>query len=130
MIICSHNSSNAVRANCIKNSINQLLPKLKDGFPPLDFPVLDPFYVNRTYIEYEQNILKAQLNITNTLVSGMSTAEVKTVRTKMNSTHFYVLFDLHIPVAQLEADFEGKTTFNDLVVPSQGHAIVDCCKCF
>lgn len=128
MIICSRNSSNTIRADCIKDSINHVLPLLKNGFPPLDFPALDPFNVNTTYIEYEQNILTSKLNVTNTLVTGLSTAEVKSVRTKMNATHLYVLFDLHIPMVKLESDYSGQTKFNDLLVDSRGHAIVNCCK--
>ncbi|XP_063706478.1 uncharacterized protein LOC134835528 [Culicoides brevitarsis] len=128
MILCSRNSSNSVRSDCIKDSINHLIPQLKNGFPPLDFPILDPFLVNRTYIEYEQNFLKAKLNVTEALVRGVSTGEVKMVKSKLNSTHFYVLFDLHVPVIQIEADFEGRTLFNDLVVQSEGHAVIDCFK--
>lgn len=94
----------------------------------MNFPALDPFYVNRTYIEYNQDILSAKLNITDIHLSGVSTGEVKTVRNKMNDTHLYVLFDLHIPVVKLETDFSGQTMFNDLVVPSSGHSFVDCCK--
>lgn len=128
MIICSRNTSNSIREDCIKNSINYLLPRLKNGFLPLDFPVLDPFFVNRTYIEYEQNFLKAKLNVTDTLVSGLSTGEVKTVRTKMNSTHLYVLFNVFISLIQLESDFQGQVLFNDFIVHSKGHAFIDCCK--
>lgn len=128
MIICSKNVS--IRADCIKNSIGHLLPLLKDGFPPLDFPSLDPFYVNTTYIEYDQGFLTSKLNISNIKMSGVSSAEVKVVRTKMNSTNLYVLFTLYFPLINIETDYMGTTRFNDLTVHSEGRAVVDCCMLY
>uniref|UniRef100_A0A336KV43 CSON011980 protein n=1 Tax=Culicoides sonorensis TaxID=179676 RepID=A0A336KV43_CULSO len=126
MIICTRNSSNSIRSNCIKDSLNQIIPLLKEGFVPLDFPALDPFYVNATYIEFNQNFLKSKINVTNTFVSGSSTGKVNLVRSKMNATNLLILFDLHIPLATIDTDYEGETQFNDLIVNSNGHAIVEC----
>lgn len=93
---------------------------LKNGFPPLNIPSIDPFYHGRSHFEYKQGILTITQNLKNVIVYGISQADIKEVRSKANDKNIYLEFDVIFPRLEMLADYKGNAILSELNVKSGG----------
>lgn len=128
MTICPRYSSD--RDECIRKSIQEIIPIFKDGYPELDIAPFDPLFVKKAYFEYKQNQLLATLNIKNAKVIGMSGAEVKEVRSNLTETTLDLDLDVRFPKVYMEGNYKGSGRFNEYNVKSKGFFNVTYSKSF
>lgn len=118
VIICPRYTSD--RDECIKRSIQAIIPVFKDGFPSLGIAAFDPLLVKKAYFEYKQNQVLATLNVKNAKVIGMSGAEVQEVRSNLTDTNLDLEFDVRFPKVYMEGNYKGEGRFNEYKVKSRG----------
>lgn len=61
---------------------------------------------------------------------GVSNFQIKGVRSKISDESLRVDLDVFFPKLITEADFKGRSTFNEMKVKSEGHVKVNICKFF
>lgn len=59
---------------------------------------------------------------------GASNVQIKNVRSKVNDQSLRLEMDVFFPKLITEADFKGRSTFNQVKVKSEGHAKVHICE--
>jgi len=108
------------RDECIKEAIQDMLPKLKKGMNYLNIPPLDPYTVNGTTFEYKRGEIYALLTVKTATFHGMSKAEIKDVRTKITEDGMYTEIDVFMPRIYAEGLYKASGRFNTYKINSKG----------
>uniref|UniRef100_A0A182RCP4 Circadian clock-controlled protein n=1 Tax=Anopheles funestus TaxID=62324 RepID=A0A182RCP4_ANOFN len=119
MEICYRDSPDL--SNCIKNSIQRMLPEMHAGIEALDFPSLDPYKTQSTYIDYKRNQMSASLHVKNAKTFGMSKARILGVRASATDKSANIEVDVHFPEIVMEGYFKGEGRFNSIKLASKGY---------
>lgn len=120
MKICYRNLPTQDRNECLRESINQIIPVIRKGFTQLNIPSIDPFHHDKTYFEYKQGVLMITLNTKNMIVNGISEAKIKAVRSKANDKNVYIEFDTAFERLEMLSDYTGTAVLSELKVKSGG----------
>ncbi|XP_014245420.1 circadian clock-controlled protein-like [Cimex lectularius] len=84
--VCKRNDPNLNQ--CIVNSVQALLPKLKKGIPELDVPALEPLHLPEIVISRGGNFKAIGKNI---IVRGASNFEIKNFKSDVNKVEYQVV---------------------------------------
>jgi len=119
VITCQMDSP--TRDECMKEAIQDMLPKLADGNEHLNIPPLDPLHIEEVGVQYKYSpTLFGSGSLKNVLVSGSSHAKVLTVKTNLTKTHFMVEIKFTVPRLLVEGSYKADGRFNQLKVKSKG----------
>lgn len=118
MRICNRNDPEL--GQCIKDSIQQLLPELTNGIPSIDFPAIDPFTQDSSYYEFKNEQIFGSMHIKNAKTYGLSQAKIKDVRASADDTSFKMEVDVHFPKIITEGKYKGEGRYNVIKVVSKG----------
>uniref|UniRef100_A0A336M562 CSON011977 protein n=1 Tax=Culicoides sonorensis TaxID=179676 RepID=A0A336M562_CULSO len=119
--VCSRSAPTQERNACLKESMTGLFALFKNGYPPLDVEVLDPYQLGTARFEYSTGPLSTRINMRNAIAHGASKGQVKNIRSKVNDQNLHFEMDVYFPKLLTEADFKGRSVFNDVKVKSDGH---------
>lgn len=112
--ICRRNDPESGR--CLRDTVEALKPRLKDGIPELNIPALEPFFIKEIAIIRGQNQnLKAYLRNIN--VYGISNFEI--TKLKVNAAKSTFRLGVKLPFLTLEGDYDIDARL--LVVPIKGN---------
>ncbi|XP_058447268.1 putative beta-carotene-binding protein [Malaya genurostris] len=118
MRIC--NRDDPELGQCIKESLQRLLPELHSGIPSIDFPAIDPYSQESSYYEYKNRQMLGSLHIKNSKTFGMSLAQVQDVRVNADDDSLRMEVDISFPKLVTEGKFKGEGSFNTIKVVSKG----------
>lgn len=119
MRIC--NRDDPELGQCIKDSIQQLLPELREGIPSIGFPAIDPYTQESSYFEYRNQQITGSLHIKNSKTYGMSQAQIRDVRAGADDDSFRMDVDVRFPKLIVEGKFKGEGRFNNIKAVSKGY---------
>ncbi|XP_058818965.1 putative beta-carotene-binding protein [Topomyia yanbarensis] len=119
MRIC--NRDDPELGQCIKESLQRLLPELHTGIPSIDFPAIDPFSRDSSYFEYNNQQMHGSIHIKNAKTFGMSKAQIRNVRAFADDDSFRMEVDVSFPKLITEGKFKGEGRFNSIKVASKGY---------
>ncbi|XP_063706056.1 circadian clock-controlled protein daywake-like [Culicoides brevitarsis] len=108
------------RNECIKNSVNELLPSIIHGYDPLGIPDLDPYSVGIERFSVGEGILSVKILIEDSKTLGISTANVTNVKSKITKDNFGVILDVDFSKMTAEGNYKGDTRVNDFSFKSKG----------
>jgi len=109
------------RDECIKEAIQDMLPKLQKGLDYLNIPPLDPYTVNGTTFEYKRGELYTMLNLKTVTFYGLSKTQIKDVRTKIDDNGMYTEIDIFLPRFFAEGLYKASGKFNSFKINSKGY---------
>lgn len=116
--VCRLNQSD--RDECIKNSIQEFLPSLRQKIPNFDFPPVDPFsYESVTFNVNNFNQITGSSTLRNVKTYGMSRAKVRSVKSDFTNgmtIHAEVFF----PKVFATGTYTSNITFNNFNIQSKG----------
>ncbi|XP_040168618.1 uncharacterized protein LOC120903319 [Anopheles arabiensis] len=119
MDICYRDSPDL--SNCIKNSIQRMLPEMHAGIESLGFPSLDPFLSKSTYVDYKRNQMAASMHVKNAKTYGMRKAQILDVRATATDKFMNLAVDVRFPEIVMEGYFKGEGRFNSIKLASKGY---------
>jgi len=105
------------RDECIKSSIQNILPKLQDG---TIIQSIDPYTINERTFEYKRGELYTKLNLKTGNVHGISKTEIKDVRTKIDDNGLYAEIDVFVPRILAEGLYKSNGKFNSFKINAKG----------
>jgi len=108
------------RDECIKEAIQDMLPKLQKGMDYLNIPPIDPYTVNGTTFEYKRGELYAMLHLKTTTFHGLSKAEIKDVRTKIDDNGMTTEIDVFNKRIFTEGLYKSNGKFNNFKINAKG----------
>ncbi|XP_075228754.1 uncharacterized protein LOC142328702 [Lycorma delicatula] len=107
---------------CIKNVIQQIVPKLKSGVPELDIPPLDPMVMDVLRFSYRSSMLGGDTVVRNVGIQRLSTIKVIEARARLNNPEkFYLEFDAHYD--RLESSGHYELVGNIAKIPINSHGL-------
>lgn len=86
----------------------------------LNIPPIDPYTKNGTTFEYKRGDIYAMLTLKTVTFYGMSKAEIKDVRTKIDDNGMYTEIDVFIPHLFSEGLYKASGKFNSFKINSKG----------
>lgn len=86
----------------------------------LNIPPLDPYTVNGTSFEYKRGEIYAMLTVKTATFHGMSKAQIKDVRTKIDDNGMYTEIDVFIPRIYAEGLYKATGKFNSFKINAKG----------
>ncbi|KAB0798684.1 hypothetical protein PPYR_09677 [Photinus pyralis] len=118
--VCPNNHPNL--AECIKNSILELLPVLKIGIPELNIPPLEPLELDRMSFKSGSDAANLATNLTDLQVWGASSFHIlhlsvgntktgRSFRFKVEVPHLYGIGNYQINTKLLFLDLQGEGKF-------------------
>nr|XP_029724927.1 putative beta-carotene-binding protein [Aedes albopictus]XP_029724969.1 putative beta-carotene-binding protein [Aedes albopictus] len=119
MRICNRNDPEL--GQCIKDSIQRLLPELVNGIPSIGFPAIDPFTQDSNYFEYKNQQMHGSLHLKNAKTYGMSRAQIRDVRAAAGDDTFNMEVDVYFPKVITEGKYKGEGRFNAIKLVSKGY---------
>ncbi|XP_065084300.1 putative beta-carotene-binding protein [Ochlerotatus camptorhynchus] len=119
MRIC--NRDDPELGQCLKDSIERLLPELKNGIPSIGFPAIDPFTQDSSYFEYKNQQMYGSLHIKSAKTYGLSRAKIQNVRATAEDDSFAMEVDVQFPKLITEGKYKGEGRFNAIKVVSKGY---------
>lgn len=105
---------------CIKDSIQRLLPELHAGIPSIGFPPLEPYSQESSYFEYKNQQIHGSVHIKNGKTFGMTRAQIRDVRATADDDTFQLEVDVRFPKLISEGKFKGEGRFNAIKIVSKG----------
>jgi len=116
LISCQIDS--ASRDECIKSSIQQMLPKLQNGQDHI--PPIDPYTINERTYEFKRGDIYTKLNLKSGTLRGLSTVEIKNVRTNVDDKGVDAEIDVFVPHIFAEGLYKANGKFNNYKVNAKG----------
>ncbi|XP_037033894.1 uncharacterized protein LOC119072724 [Bradysia coprophila] len=108
------------RDECIKEAIQDMIPNLQKGMDYLNIPPIDPYTVNGTTFEYKRGDIAATLNVKTVTFHGMSKAQIKDVRTKIDELGMSTEIDVFMPRIYAEGLYKATGKVNSFKINAKG----------
>ncbi|XP_031616969.1 uncharacterized protein LOC116336905 [Contarinia nasturtii] len=110
------------RDECIKEAIQDMLPKLNNGLVGLRIPPIDPYKIESQTLNFRrgENFV-ATGTIRKANVHGASKAKITDVKTKITKTHISTQIKAIVPESTVEGYYRGEGRFNGLKIKSKGY---------
>ncbi|KAL3270987.1 hypothetical protein HHI36_021490 [Cryptolaemus montrouzieri] len=89
---------------CLKDAIQDALPKLKDGIPELGVPALDPLPIPKMVIPAGDTVVQLEQKYTNSAYDGMSNAKIENLEFDINKGK--IEFQFSAPFLELNGTYE------------------------
>lgn len=86
----------------------------------LNIPPLDPFTINGTTFDYKRGEISATMTLKTVTFYGMSKAEIKDVRTKIDENGMSTEIDVFIPRIYAEGLYKASGRFNSFKINAKG----------
>jgi len=84
--------------DCIKNTLQQLIPKFSKGIPDLNISALDPFYLDEYLLSYDAGEIAGKCLFKGSLVHGLLGVKITGVRSDVsNPDKFEMEIDFDFP---------------------------------
>lgn len=128
--LCRRSMASSERNQCLKDSINELMPVIGHGYPSLGLPELDPYQLGEQRFAVSEGIISIKIKIKDSLSLGVSKGHVRSVKSKMTKENFGVILDVMFPYLGGEGNYRGETRLNQLKVQSKGYFKLDVCEYF
>ncbi|KAF7282496.1 hypothetical protein GWI33_002600 [Rhynchophorus ferrugineus] len=117
--LCKRTDPNV--SQCLRESIEYLRPKLKEGIPELNVPSLEPLPLNEIRLNSGPNQARINANISNLLVHGPTTFKINDLKADLKRTRFLTQFT--IPTLYFEGNYE--LDMNVLFIKYQGRGPIN-----
>jgi len=109
------------RDECVKEAIQDMLPKLANGIENLQIPPIDPYYLENFPLEAVRGeSFSAAGTVRKLLIRGASSAVVNDVKLKITKNHISAMFKVYFPESYAEGYYSGEGRFNNLKLKSKG----------
>lgn len=110
------------RDECIKEAIQDMLPKLTNGLGALRIPPIDPYLVeSQTMTVRRGESFTATGTVRKAHIYGASKAKILDVKTKITKDHISTMMKAYVPASTVEGYYRGEGRFNGLKVKSKGY---------
>ncbi|KAF5297031.1 hypothetical protein FQA39_LY12245 [Lamprigera yunnana] len=111
--------SDADMGHCLKDAIQDALPKLKDGIPSIHFSPIEPFIISDLTIGAGGKAVNVVQNYKNMIIHDLTKSKINSAKVKYDSDNFHGEFDIIVPYVKAEADYtvDGKV----MMFPVQGN---------
>lgn len=117
--VCSRQSQDY--DGCLKDAIQDAIPKFAKGIPELDIPVLDPFVTEFQESEYGNGFMTGKITLKNVKTYGTSRARVLSVRTTATEDRHRLEIDLGFPKIFIEGEYKAEGRLNDFKLGGKGY---------
>jgi len=110
------------RDECIKEAIQDMLPKLTNGLESLRIPPIDPYVVESQSMTVRRgDSFSASGTIRKVNIYGASKAKILDVKTKITKDRISTVMKAYVPSSIVEGFYRGEGRFNGLKVKSKGY---------
>jgi len=121
-VITCQIDNNPHRDECIKESIQDLLPKLTNGMSSLHIPPIDPYFIEETEIDFKQAPVIFGSGVgKNIRIYGASQATIHSLKTDITKTDIEAEFKVSLPLTLVEGFYKGEGRFNTFKLKSKGY---------
>lgn len=109
------------RDECIRESIQTLLPELRKGHDNIDLPPIDPFVYDSVSFNYKNSqLLTGQFTLKNVKTFGMSRGKVQSVKSDFTDDEMTIHADVFIPKIFSTGNYKSNMTFNAFKMEAKG----------
>ncbi|CAG9768269.1 unnamed protein product [Ceutorhynchus assimilis] len=115
--ICHRNDPEV--AECIKNSVEALRPRLIQGIPELDVPGLDPLKIKKIVIFDGAQTPNLDASLSNVVAHGAGNFKITTLKLDVEKKTYRV--GVKIPSLQMEGDYDIDAKILVTPIKSKGH---------
>ncbi|XP_030377198.1 uncharacterized protein LOC115626085 [Scaptodrosophila lebanonensis] len=105
---------------CIKNIINAMTPRLKDGNPELKQLPYEPFVLNRTTFQYSNGPVNGRITVRNAKIHGFANNKVKDVDLKVDGDKIKVRLVSFLPKINIVGSYKADMQVNSLHLKPKG----------
>lgn len=117
--VCSLNDPN--RNECIRDSIQTLMPTLKNPIENIGFPSVDPLTYKFGHFEYRQSAsIRGNLDLKQVKTHGISAANIHKVKSAFQGTEMLMEVDVSFPSIFIEGLFKGEFSLGETKFKSKG----------
>jgi len=110
------------RDECIKEAIQDMLPKLTSGLQSLRIPPIDPYFLESQSMTVRRgDSFSSSGTIRKVNIYGASKAKILDVKTKITKEHISTVMKSYVPASTVEGYYRGEGRFNGLKIKSKGY---------
>nr|XP_014086834.1 uncharacterized protein LOC106615223 [Bactrocera oleae] len=107
-------------STCVKNKLKEMKPRLKNGFPELSIPPLDPLVIGSHKVEISDDFASGYLNVHNLIIRGISESTVENVKVEMYGDHVKLQLSTKLPSIEKQGAFQGELTTEGMALRPEG----------
>lgn len=107
-------------SSCLRLAIQESWPIFVKGIPEINFPMLDPYYVERTKDEFGSNELHGTIETWDVNVYGMKNMRFLAVRPEYTDDFFKLEIDLESPKNLVEGKYKAEGNLASFKIGGQG----------
>ncbi|CAH2262296.1 jg26863 [Pararge aegeria aegeria] len=122
--ICKRDQSTV--SNCVRNSIENLRPKLISGIPELNVPSLEPFYIPEI-VAVSGDLVPLKASGKDVKVSGAGNFTIKSVTVNLDTLS--IRARVRFPKLHLDGRYNLDTQILILPLRGEGNLVADAVKC-
>lgn len=106
---------------CLKNALNELRPRLKQGIPELSIPQADPLVIDLYSIEVVNDVGEGHLDIHHLITHGISESIVQNVNMVIDGAHVKLQLLTTSPNIQKAGTFQGELATEGMDLKPHGN---------
>ncbi|SPP85743.1 uncharacterized protein LOC117587993 [Drosophila guanche] len=107
-------------ADCIKEILNTLMPRLKDGNPKLRIPPYEPLHLNRTSFQYSSGTVNGRITARNAKIYGIAANTAKEVKIELNGDKVKLNLITFMPKMNIVGSYKADLQVNQLHLKPKG----------
>jgi len=106
---------------CIKKTLQDLLPKFKNGIPELNIASLDPFFLDEYLLNYEAGDIAGKALFKNVYTHGLSGIKILDVRSEIEDPEYLELeIDFFFPKVVGNGQYKGEGHIGNFPILGKG----------
>ncbi|XP_063224146.1 protein takeout-like [Bacillus rossius redtenbacheri] len=106
---------------CLKKTLQSVIPKLGKGYRPFGLLPLDPMRVEELVVDYKMDDVEGKMAVRNADTYGLAGIRIQDVRSFANATDFYMEVDVKFPEIFIEGAY--KANGQVVVFPIRGNGV-------
>ncbi|XP_071439963.1 protein takeout-like [Hetaerina americana] len=104
--------------DCVRNSLQHILPSLRNGVADLDVPPIDPLSLAELTLSLGEGEVNLKMTLTEVIVRGLSQAEVMSVKTNVEDGKFEI--STRTPELEFTGQYFAEGGVHSLPLSGQG----------
>ncbi|XP_018306887.1 uncharacterized protein [Mycetomoellerius zeteki] len=105
---------------CLKQALEEAFPRFVKGLPEFDFPPLDPLVYEYGKAVFNSGEIRAEVVLTNNIVTGLAKVQVHDVRTHFLDDVFRLEIDANVPKIFLKGNVKMNGTIGIFKIVNEG----------
>ncbi|EDW57770.1 uncharacterized protein Jhbp13 [Drosophila virilis] len=106
---------------CIKNIMNELIPRLRKGDPDLGIQPYDPFVIDRLSFQYSSGAVSGRISVRNVKLYGFAEHKIEKVNVKLDGDKVKLRIVSQLPKMNLLGNYKAEMLVNSLQLKPKGN---------